>query len=80
MVTGVPAGVTANRRISVAFGTRMHPFEAASPIDQGAFVPWMAIGPPRAQPVATVEKAETPSTAGPYGPSASETLIRWLTK
>ena len=65
MTTGVPAGVSANSRSSVAFGTRTQPWEAARPIDQGSFVPWMAIGPPSAQSVRTSEKAETPRTAGP---------------
>jgi hypothetical protein len=46
MITGVPPRVAANSFVNVAFGTRMHPFETARPIDQGAFVPWIPIGPP----------------------------------
>jgi hypothetical protein len=39
MTTGVPPYVTANSLLRVAFGTRMHPFDSARPIDQGSFVP-----------------------------------------
>jgi hypothetical protein len=46
MKTGVPAGTSLNRRCMTAFGTRMHPFETAWPIDHGSFVPWIPIGPP----------------------------------
>ena len=65
ITTGSPPIVAAKSRFSVPFGTRMQPFETARPIDQGAFVPWMPIGPPCAQPVRTFENAETPSAAGP---------------
>ena len=57
----------------------MQPLETARPIDHGAFVPWIPIGPPCAQPVRTFEKAETPSAAGPYGPYGFVVTIRWLT-
>jgi hypothetical protein len=46
MTTGVPAGVERKSRRSTELWTRMHPFEAAWPIDHGSFVPWIAIGPP----------------------------------
>ena len=49
----------------------MHPFETAWPIDHGSFVPWIATGPPCAQPVSTGEYAEMPIAAGPYGPVVS---------
>ena len=55
ITTGVPAGVTSYRRRSTGLRTRMQPFETACPIDQGSFVPWIAIGPPCVQPVSTVE-------------------------
>ena len=42
----------------------MQPLETALPIDHGALVPWMAIGPPCVQPVRTFENAETPTRAG----------------
>ena len=57
----------------------MQPFETACPIDQGSFVPWIAIGPPWAQPVSTFENAEMPIAAGPYGPPGSDGIRRWLT-
>ena len=50
----------------------MQPFETACPIDQGAFVPWIATGPPCVQPVSTFEKAEMPTAPGPNGPDASD--------
>ena len=50
----------------------MHPFDTAFPIDHGSSVPWMAIGPPCAQPVRTFEKAEIPTAPGPYGSSNRE--------
>jgi hypothetical protein len=39
MTTGDPPRVASKIFISVAFGTRMQPFETARPIDQGWFVP-----------------------------------------
>ena len=63
----------------VAFGRRMHPFETALPIDHGALVPWIAIGPPCVQPVSTSEKAEMPTAPGPKGPLGSVGISRWLT-
>src|SRR5262245_57668759 len=79
MTTGVPAGVILNRRRSTRLRTRMQPFEAACPIDQGSFVPWMAIGPPCVQPVSTFENAEMPIAPGPKGPPGSCGSNRWLT-
>ena len=46
MTTGVPRGAAPKIFRSVAFGTRMQPFETARPIDHAAFVPWIPIGPP----------------------------------
>ena len=66
-------------RASVAFGSRMQPFETAWPIDHGSFVPWIATGPPCAQPVSTCENAEMPIAPGPYGPLVSVGTSRWLT-
>src|SRR5207248_3623501 len=77
--TGVPAGVARKIRRSTAFGNRMQPFETARPIDHGSFVPWIAIGPPCAQPVSTGENAEIPTAPGPYGPFGSLGIRRWLT-
>ena len=57
----------------------MQPFETACPIDQGSLVPWIAIGPPCAHPVSTVENAETPIAPGPSGPEVSVGTSRWLT-
>ena len=57
----------------------MQPFETAWPIDHGSFVPWIATGPPCAQPVRTFEKAEMPIAPGPYGPPVSVGISRWLT-
>ena len=57
----------------------MQPFETALPIDHGAFVPWIAIGPPCVQPVSTSEKAEIPIAPGPNGPPGSPGIKRWLT-
>ena len=65
MTTGDPPGVALKIFSSVAFGTRMQPFETAWPIDHGWFVPWIPIGPPCAQPVSTFENAETPIAPGP---------------
>src|SRR5205814_6559763 len=79
MTTGVPLSACANTRRSVSFGIRMHPFETARPIDHGAFVPWIAIGPPCVQPVSTFENAEMPTAPGPYGPLGSLGTRRWLT-
>jgi hypothetical protein len=39
MTTGVPFKAAEKTRRSVLFGSRMHPFETACPIDQGSFVP-----------------------------------------
>ena len=64
---------------SMGFGMRMHPFETALPIDHGALVPWIAIGPPCVQPVRTFENAETPTAPGPNGPLLSVGMSRWLT-
>ena len=58
---------------------RMHPFETACPIDHGSFVPWIAIGPPCAQPVSTGENAEIPTAPGPNGPLGSVGTSRWFT-
>src|SRR5207344_60285 len=79
IVTGVPAGVAANSRLSTRFCTRMQPFEAARPIDHGSFVPWIATGPPCAQFRRTFEYAEMPSAPGPYGPDVFAGISRWLT-
>ena len=57
----------------------MQPFETARPIDHGAFVPWIATGPPWVQPVSTSENAEIPIAAGPNGPFLSSGTSRWLT-
>ena len=57
----------------------MQPFDTALPIDQGAFVPWIAIGPPCVQPVRTFENAEIPTAPGPNGPVLSRGISRWLT-
>ena len=57
----------------------MQPFEAAWPIDHGSFVPWIATGPPCAQPVSTFENAEMPMAPGPKGPLLSVGTSRWLT-
>ena len=46
----------------------MQPFDTALPIDHGALVPWIAIGPPCVQPVRTFENAEMPTAPGPKGP------------
>ena len=62
MRTGVPLSAWSNSFFSAAFGIRMQPFETALPIDHGAFVPWIAIGPPWVQPVRTFENADP--TAG----------------
>ena len=64
---------------STALGTRMQPFETACPIDHGSFVPWIATGPPCAQPVNTGENAEMPIAPGPNGPPGSLGTRRWLT-
>ena len=66
-------------RRSTGLRTRMQPFETACPIDQGSFVPWIAIGPPCVQPVSTVEYAEIPIAPGQKGPEASAGIRRWLT-
>src|SRR5258707_11831788 len=79
MMTGVPAGVASNSRFATGFGSRMQPFETAWPIDHGWFVPWIAAGPPCAQPVSTGENAEMPIAPGPNGPFGSEGLSRWFT-
>src|SRR5207237_3127429 len=79
MRTGVPFRAWAKTRRSISFGIRMQPFETALPIDQGALVPWMAIGPPCVQPVKTSEKAEIPTAPGPKGPLRSTGMSRWLT-
>src|SRR5262249_2305827 len=79
ITTGVPAGVALNSRCRTSLWSRMQPFETAWPIDHGSFVPWIAIGPPFAQPVSTFEKAEMPIAAGPYGPPGSGGISRWLT-
>ena len=57
----------------------MHPCDAARPIDHGSFVPWIAIGPPCAQPVSTFENAEMPTATGPYGPVGSLGISSWFT-
>ena len=57
----------------------MQPFDTAWPIDHGSFVPWIAIGPPCAQPVSTGEKAEMPTAPGPNGPLGSSGISRWFT-
>ena len=57
----------------------MQPFETARPIDQGSFVPWIAIGPPCVLPVSRVDYAEIPIAAGPKGPDAFGGISRWLT-
>jgi hypothetical protein len=75
----VPFSVCLNSLRKTGFGSRMHPFETAFPIDHGAFVPWIAIGPPCVQPVRTFEKAEIPTAPGPNGPERSSGISRWLT-
>ena len=57
----------------------MQPFETALPIDHGAFVPWIATGPPCVQPVRTFENAEMPTAPGPNGPFLSDGTSRWFT-
>ena len=49
----------------------MQPFEAARPIVQGRFVPWIATGPPCAHHVSTFENAEMPIARARYGPAGS---------
>src|SRR5437867_1152162 len=68
---GVPAGVRRKSLLIAAFGSRMQPWEAACPITQGSFVPWIPIGPPCAQSFSTGEKADVPRAAGPNGPFGS---------
>ena len=79
MLTGVPSGISWISRSRTSFAIRRHPFEAAKPIDPGWFVPWIAIGPPCAQPVSTGENAEIPIPPGPNGPDGSVDSSRWLT-
>lgn len=76
MWTGVPTGVSGKSASIVSFGRRMHPCEAALPIDEGSFVPWIPIGPPCAQFVSTGENALIPSAAGPKGPDGSLSVNR----
>ncbi len=77
--TGVPAGVSRQRRRRSAFATRMQPFETACPTRSGRFVPWIATGPPCTHPVSTSENAEIPIAPGPNGPPGSDGTRRWLT-
>src|SRR6185437_416749 len=65
MITGVPATASGKTFSRIAFGSLMQPFETFRPIDQGSSVPWIATGPPCAQPVRTFEYAETPIASGP---------------
>ena len=50
ITTGVPVGASFMIRTMSSLCTRMQPFEARVPIRLGAFVPWMAMGLPAAQP------------------------------
>ena len=70
MSTGVPAGTSRSRRRICSLRTRTQPFETASPTVPALSVPWIATGPPRAQPESTGEKLERPSAPGPKGPRA----------
>ena len=79
MTTGVPSGFERSIRSTWRFSTRRQPYEAAFPIDPGAFVPWIAIGPPCVQPVRTGEKALIPIAPGPKGPAGSGASSRWFT-
>jgi hypothetical protein len=74
----VPPGASANTLLNVRFGRRMQPFETARPIDHGAFVPWMAIGPPCVQPVRTSENAEIPTAPRAESPVGSLGIRRWF--
>ena len=75
----MPLSARAKSFVMTRLGIRMQPFETAFPIDHGALVPWMAIGPPCVHPVRTSENAETPTAPGPNGPPLSAGISRWLT-
>ena len=57
----------------------MQPFDTRRPSSSGWFVPWIATGPPCAQPVCTSENAEKPIAPGPNGPYGLYGIRRWLT-
>ena len=75
----MPPSAWSNSFFSTAFERRMQPFETALPIDHGALVPWIAMGPPCVPPVRTSYNAETPIAPGPNGPRLSAGMSRWLT-
>ena len=68
MMTGVPASAISNTSRSTSFGSRTQPWDTAWPIEDGSFVPWMAIGPPWIHSCRTSENAEMPTAPGPHGP------------